>query len=341
MTPASHPSPRRGLLAAGNFIVDAVVTVDRFPEEETLVDIVAEARTNGGGPFNVLCDLAAMDAGFPLAALGLLGDDDDGRWARAHCVERGIDVAQLRTAPDLATSHTYVVCVAATGRRTFFHRRGANQALGPEHFDFRASSARLFHLGYIMLLDRIDRIDADGRTGAAEILAAARTAGLETSADLVSVEHPDFARIARAALPHLDHLILNEIEAGRVLGRRVPAEGADAVVAAARDLLGMGVHRSVALHTACGGAVVTAGETAVLGALRLPAERCRGANGAGDAFAAGYLYGVHEGWSASDRLRLATGAAAASLADPSPSAGLRPVAACLELTQAFPPRPWA
>ena len=117
MKPAPASPSRRGLLAAGNFIVDAVVTVGRFPQEETLVDIVAEARTNGGGPFNVLCDLAAMGAGFPLAALGLLGDDDDGRWARAHCAARGIDVTQLRAAPGLATSHTYVVCVSRAASR--------------------------------------------------------------------------------------------------------------------------------------------------------------------------------------------------------------------------------
>jgi sugar/nucleoside kinase (ribokinase family) len=172
------------------------------------------------------------------------------------------------------------------------------------------------------------------------VLAAARTAGLETSVDLVSVDHPEFRAVVRAALPNVDHLLLNEIEAGRILRRPVPADDAGAVAAAAGELLALGVRCSVAIHTAAGGAVASPGGTETLGALQLPSGFCRGSNGAGDAFAAGYLFGVHEGWAPADRLRLAIGTAAASLTDPSPSAGVRPVADCLHLVEVHPPRPW-
>ena len=52
-----------------------------------------------------------------------------------------------------------------------------------------------------------------GQTVAAKLLFHARSAGLETSVDMVSATHPQFREIALSSLPLTDHLVLNEIEA--------------------------------------------------------------------------------------------------------------------------------
>jgi sugar/nucleoside kinase (ribokinase family) len=65
--------------------------------------------------------------------------------------------------------------------------------------------------------------------------------------------------------------------------------------------------------------------------LQLPPGFIAGSTGAGDAFAAGYLHGVHEEWPIAERLWLAVCSAAACFAHPPPSQGLRPVAECMEL----------
>ena len=57
---------------------------------------------------------------------------------------------------------------------------------------------------------------------------------------------------------------------------------------------------------------------------------------AGDAFAAGYLLGLHEGWSIADRLQLAVCSAAQCMTHPTPSLGLQPVNDCLALGNQFP-----
>jgi sugar/nucleoside kinase (ribokinase family) len=67
----------------------------------------------------------------------------------------------------------------------------------------------------------------------------------------------------------------------------------------------------------------------------LPQGFIIGATGAGDAFAAGYLHGVHESWSTADCLTLAVCTAAACLTHPTPSEGLRPVADCLRYADEF------
>lgn len=329
-------TPRTGLLAAGNFIVDHVKIIDAYPQQDMLASILSESQSNGGGPYNVLKDLAAMQVDFPLAACGLVGDDENGRWIAEDCVAHGIDVSQLHRSPELATSYTDAMTVQSSGRRTFFHQRGANALFDVTHCDVEATQARLFHLGYLMLLDRLDSFAADGLTRAAKLLARAKQAGLETSVDVVSTEHPRFSEIVCSALPWTDHLIMNEVEASRVLATSIQADDAAGLLRAARQLLTAGTRQTVTLHTEHGAVTVShTGEQAVQPSLRLPAGFSQGATGAGDAFAAGLLYALHEDWPIAERLRLAVCTAAASLADPTPSAGLRPVPDCLALASSF------
>jgi sugar/nucleoside kinase (ribokinase family) len=67
----------------------------------------------------------------------------------------------------------------------------------------------------------------------------------------------------------------------------------------------------------------------------VPQQSIVGTAGAGDALAAGVLYGWHERWSPADSLRLGVCAAAASLGHAACSEGVRPAGACLELGRAW------
>src|ERR1041384_6388149 len=58
----SMPAKRHGLTAAGNWIVDRVKTIDVWPQEERLAQIISETTGGGGGAHNVLVDLALMKA---------------------------------------------------------------------------------------------------------------------------------------------------------------------------------------------------------------------------------------------------------------------------------------
>lgn len=329
-------SQRNGLLAGGNFIIDYVKIIDGYPEQDMLATIRSETSSNGGGPYNVLKDLAAMGVAYPLEAAGLVGRDANGDWILKDCGKAGIDITQLRQTEKAPTSYTDAMTVAATGRRTFFHQRGANALLGEGDFDFSQTQARLFHLGYLMLLDEMDRLLPNGETVASRVLAAAKRAGLLTSVDIVSTENPQFRQIAEAALPHTDYLVINEVEAGKVAGVNLKTNpvDVDAVAAAAQALLAKGVQRQVVIHFEAGAVVAEADGSVVRQAsLKLPPNFIAGATGAGDAFAAGYLHGIHEGWPTAECLRLAVCSAAACLRHPTPSLGLGTVAECLELAE--------
>lgn len=326
---------RTGILAAGNFIRDYVKIIDHYPEQDMLASIRSESACNGGGPYNALKDLAAMDVSYPLEAAGLVGRDANGDWILRDCAAAGINTAQLLQTGDAPTSYTDAMTVASTGRRTFFHQRGANALFADSDLDFTKTNARLFYLGYLMLLDAMDEFAAPGRTRASLALERARAAGLATASDMVSTENARFREIAESAMPFTDYLIVNELEAGKVVGLDLKTSrgtNASACVDAAKALLARGVRRQAVIHFAEGAVVADAGGGVMRhGSLQLPDGFIAGATGAGDAFAAGYLHGIHEGWDTERSLKLAVCAAAACLTHPTPSGGLRPVDECLAL----------
>ncbi len=326
---------RQGVLAAGNFIVDYVKIIDGYPAQDKLARIISESRSNGGGPYNVLKNLTAMKVEFPLAACGLVGDDTNGQWIKRDCQNHRIDVTQLHLSKEHPTSYTDAMTVESTGRRTFFHCRGANAHFDFKHCSFGKTQARIFHLGYLLLLDRMDTFEG-GQTIAAKLLFNARSAGLETSVDMCSATHLQFREIALSALPLTDHLVINEIEAGLTLGEIIDAKNAGWLLRSAEQLLSLGVKKTVTIHTEYGAVCATAeGLRLKQASLKLPAGYSKGATGAGDAFAAGMLYGLHESLEIQERLKLAVCCAAACLADPTPSKGLRPVKDCLALAEKF------
>jgi sugar/nucleoside kinase (ribokinase family) len=161
----------------------------------------------------LLIDLARLKAPFPLAAVGLVGNDAAGEYIRRDCHSHQIDTRQLHITKEAPTSYTDVMTVKSTGRRTFFHQRGANALLDQTHFDFAQSDARIFHLGYLLLLDRLDQPDPVCGTVAASVLKRAQESGFKTSVDLVSVESDRFGEIVLPALRYCDYCILNEFEA--------------------------------------------------------------------------------------------------------------------------------
>jgi sugar/nucleoside kinase (ribokinase family) len=329
-------STPRGILAAGNFIVDHVKVIDAFPEQDTLAHILEEFEANGGGPYNLLKDLAAMGVDYPLLACGVVGDDEKGRWILKDCAAHHINTDQLHVSGVKPTSYTDAMTVRDSGRRTFFHQRGTNDLFDWNHCDFKRGRARIFYLGYLMLLERIDMLEADGRSGASRLLESAGETGMITAVDLVSADHPSYRQIVLAALPHTDHLLLNELEASKILGETLIAGDLEGLVAAAEKISQLGVRRTVTIHSSSGAVCFSSTEGAVTQpALVLPAGYIAGATGAGDAFAAGFLHGIHEGMPLADCLYLATCCAAASLSHPSPSAGIPPVNECLALGDRF------
>jgi len=331
---------RRGLLAGGNWIIDQVKIIDVYPQPEQLGNILAQLPGTGGGPYNVLIDLARSGAPFPLHGAGLVGKDPLGERILADCRQHKIESHLIGTTSHAPTSFTDVMTERQTGRRTFFHDRGANALWDGRGLDFQKTKARIFHLAYLLLLDALDEPDAKFGTKAARLLAAAQSAGLKTSVDVVSEDSDRFAKIVLPALQHVDYCILNEIEAGKTTGFKIrqPDGRLDTVTLrhAAGALLQQGVRELVVVHFPEGAFARTRkGDDVWQASLKLPAKYVAGTAGAGDAFCAGVLLGMHEGWELQRCLVTGVCLAGASLSDPTCTAGVKSLNASLALGRKF------
>ena len=330
---------RNGILAGGNWILDRTKIIDVYPVQDALANILAETSCNGGGAYNVLIDLARLQAPFPLAAVGLVGDDSAGEYIRKDCQAHRIDTRQLRISKEAPTSYSDIMTVKSTGRRTIFQQRGVNAFLDASHFDFEQSEARIFHLGYLLLLDRLDQPDTACGTVAAAVLRRAQEAGFKTSVDVVSEDSDRFAGIVRPALRFCDYCVLNEFEAERTTGIEIVREGGidfSAARNAAHELLAAGVREWVVIHFPAGAvAVGSGGQELAQASINMPQARIAGTLGAGDAFAAGVLLGLHENVPMETALTYGVCAAAASLTDPTSSDGVVPLAECLGFAEKF------
>lgn len=325
---------RNGILAAGNWIIDIVKILDVFPHQESLANILSESTSNGGSPYNVLKDLAKLKAPFPLEAIGLVGHDERGKHIINDCNSFGIDTSQIHITSAAPTSYTDVMSVASNGKRTFFHQRGANAMLDVAHFELGKSNAKIFHLGYLMLLDQLD-IVANESTKASTIFEKAQKLGFMTSTDMVSENSDRFLEVVAPSLPFIDILFINEYEAQKITQIATTTDGqieVDKCKEACTALLKMGVKQWVVLHYPAGAIAANAtGAIVMQGSLNIPSSAIVSAVGAGDAFASGVLYGLHESLPISECLKLGVCAAAASLTKANCSDGLVSAAECLEM----------
>jgi pfkB family carbohydrate kinase len=151
----------------------------------------------------------------------MVGTDSAGDWILEVCRQNRIGVSSMHRTDSAPTSYTDVMTVASTGRRTFFHQRGANALLRGSEIQLESSSAKLFHLGYLLLLDSLDAPCPTFGTKSAELLHRASELGFVTSADVVSEESDRYRQIVFPPLRHLDLLFMNEFEAGRMVDSKI------------------------------------------------------------------------------------------------------------------------
>jgi len=330
---------RSGILAAGNWIVDNIKVIDVWPSQDALAIIQQETRGNGGAPFNVLIDLAKLGATFPLQGAGLIGNDSAGDWIMEVCRKHNIDVSSFDRTDAAVTAYTDVMTVGSTGRRTFFQKVGANALLESSQIQLESSRAKIFHLGYPLLLDRLDAHCPQFGTKTAELFHRASKLGLTTSLDLVSKESDRYQRTVRPVLPYVDLLFMNEFEAGQLIGKNIQLDnelGRETMEFAAQTLIDAGVRQWVIIHVPEAVlAVSPTGQKVFQPSLLLPPEWIKGALGAGDALTAGILFAYHHAVPMDRCLVYGVCAAAACLQHPSASDGILPVEKCLGLAEDF------
>jgi sugar/nucleoside kinase (ribokinase family) len=269
------------VVSAGIIVADILAQpIDRYPEKGRLVLFDRLELHAGGCAANVANALGKL--GRRAAVMGRVGVDAFGEHCVAEIQASHVDTAGIMRTREASTSATFVA-IGSDGERAFFHIIGANALFSLADIDLDVvRQAKVLLVAGTFVLPALDGEPT------AQLFRLAKEAGLTTVLDTVyndRVAEP--LAVLAPALPHLDYFVPNLTEAELVTGARGPR-------AAAEVLLGRG----------CRCVVIKLGEEGVYcltGAgeeFRVPAYRVKvvDATGAGDAWVAGFLTGLLEGW---------------------------------------------
>jgi len=330
-------SSKSGILCAGCWTLDQIRVINHWPTEESLALTLRTDKQGGGSAHNVSIDLKKMDASLPVFTAGLIGQDAAGDFLAEQAAQFGVDTTQLKRIAETTTSFTDVMTVESTGKRTFFHHTGTNDLITPDHIDVEQSSAKILHLGLLGVHKNLDAPWMQEANGWVEILKRAKSAGLHTNIEMVSIDPDINRRLALPCLDFLDSLIINDYEAGCLSSIDTIENGeanADACMAAARHLLSVGAMEFVIVHFPTGAAAVNrSGDELHVPSINIEPSLIKGSVGAGDAFTAGALYGVHNEYPLEQCILLGHAIAAASLRSETTVGSVGSVEECLKFAR--------
>jgi sugar/nucleoside kinase (ribokinase family) len=308
------------IICLGILVADIVGRPLRtVPDPGRLVLVDEMSLHTGGCAINTATALARL--GLPVEVIGKIGLDSFGDFVLNALAERGIGFNGITRDKQVGTSATMVM-VSQDGERRFVHYLGANARLTLDDIDLAMVEAgSILHIGGALVMPGIDGEPM------AELLRHAREAGVTTFLDTVWDDTGRWMDILAPSLPYIDYFVPNLPEAQALTGLDDPNE-------VARALLAGGV-RTVGLKMGVDGCLVMSGEGQML---RLPAFQVDvvDATGAGDAFAAGFIAGVWQGWPLEKTARFANAVGALSVTGLGASGGVRSLSETLSFMENAP-----
>jgi sugar/nucleoside kinase (ribokinase family) len=275
------------VLCAGLMVCDILASpLSREVFDRDSVRVGPVSIGTGGDALNAAVNLAKL--GLDVRVAGCVGEDPFGDILLREASRHGVDTTGVRRTGSCGTAVS-IVLIEKTGERHFVYHGGGNDL-------FEASmitGGMLQGIDCLCINSLFDLPALEGSSGLAELLAKARSLGILTALDVTG--NPDRKKWPALAevLPHLDYFLPSENEAAALTGLSDPAAMAEAFLAAG-----------------CGHAVVKCGERGAYIAGRTPGghSTVKGgcfvgsfpvkqvdATGAGDAFVAGFIYGLSRG----------------------------------------------
>jgi sugar/nucleoside kinase (ribokinase family) len=301
-------SPTVEVLCAGILVADHVCTpVSHVPAPGEVMMAERLLLTVGGCAANTAVDLGKM--GVRAGVVGRVGGDRVGRVLADMLADTGCEVGGVLVSPRSDTSQTLIINVAGQDRR-FIHSFGANADFTAADIPReRVRASKVLYLGGYLLMG----VDP---AGLAAIFADARAHGVRTVLDVVTPGRRDYLPELAPVLPHTDVFLPNIDEATLITGLDDP-------LAQAEQFRRMGAGTVVVTCGSAGSVLV--GEKVRLRAGSFPVEYVDG-SGSGDAFDAGYIYGLLNGLGPEDCLRVASalGASCVTAVGTTPGVFTRP-----------------
>ena len=282
-------NPPPDVLCAGIIVANHVCTpIERVPNAGELVMADGMLLTIGGCAANPAVDLAKM--GVRATVVGRVGNDAFGRIVTQFLGEAGVDTSQIRVSQTAATSQTLIINVQGEDRR-FIHVFGANAEFSAGDIPLSLlDKCKVLYVGGYLLMPGLqeDQLSA--------VFAAARAKGVKTIVDVAIPKPGDYMPRLRKLLPQVDVFLPNNHEGELITGEKDPVRQAEA-------LHRLGAKTAVVTMGGAGSVLVQDGLRLRAGVFQVPFVD---GSGGGDAFDAGFIYGLLQGCGPEDCLRVAS-----------------------------------
>jgi len=307
----------KGVIGLGMWCVDTTYKINELPERGKLEPILDSFQCVGGGPSNVLTDLSSLGFNYPMIAMGSIGLDGNASIIKNHLKKNNIQINYLISSKTVPTSQT--VCMSEKkNERTFLYYPGANNLLDTKHFkiDDLKSKPKILYIGYLTLLGKLDRFNYN-KTRLNIVLEKAKKKNLITIIDLVSNKTSHFQKIVYSALPFTDYLLLNEIEAQLLFKKSIKKNdnylNIKLILQLTKKIFKNGLLKGLIIHNSKESVCVLEDQTHNIKSKIIPQQKIKNAVGAGDAFCAAFIYGIHENWNIEKILKKAHAAGTAMM----------------------------
>jgi sugar/nucleoside kinase (ribokinase family) len=259
----------------------------RLPDEGELIAIDDLLQDAGGCAVNTASTLTRL--GFNASIAARAGTDALGDWMIEKLKSKGVDVSWVTRTDSEPTSKTVILPLVGQDRR-YIHAPGANATLTVDDIEPSLDGADALIVGGFLDLPGLSPQPL------AALLSRARAAGITTLLDVVIPSGSSGLSAAlREVLPQVDCFLPNSGEGEAITGDSVP-------LAQAETFLEWGA-QSVVITCGASGALYVDSDVRLF-TPPFPVDFVDG-SGSGDAFAAGYLAGLVNGWDVDRRMRFA------------------------------------
>lgn len=271
--------------------VDAsVFTTGSLPAQDIAISF-------GGDALNEATILSRLEK--TVQFISVIGQDEAGAMILQHLKQCGIRTGHVTQSPDFPTG-VNLVLVDSQGERSFItNPRGSLRMLDECHIDTSLfSNAPILCFASLFVSSKLN-------PGKLEtIFRSAKDAGCTVCADMTKCKNQESLFDLAPALAHVDYIFPNYEEARLISHKTDPDDIADA-------FLSCGVTHFVMKLGRSGCLIKTADERYLIPAW--PHAACVDTTGAGDNFAAGFLYALSEGMDLPSCGRFANAAASIAI----------------------------
>ena len=250
--------------------VDHLLVVPQYPKFDTKVRFRDYERSAGGQTASAMVALQRL--GLKTAYAGRFGADDDGRFGLQALKDEGVNLEYGQVIAGAHNQVAFIIIDERSGERTIIWDRD-------ERLSYRADEAPLALAGRGGIL----HLDAHDPSACAAMAKAARAAGAIVTADIDNVYQG-----VEELLPLIDVLITSAEFPDRLLGISDPRAG----IVELKRLYGCAIAGAT---LGVNGAVVYCDNQFIESPAFAVPGGCRDTTGAGDAFHAGFIYGMSNG----------------------------------------------